>query len=95
MEFKRENCTFTIPDEPNVKQQLRWLACVSGVEEDERLVRFWNGAKILIQTWESADMPDYKVDLEKVNSRAIRELVSWAGLEVLTFMNALEETPKN
>ena len=97
MEYKNEalKTTFTIPDRPNVRQQLQWFGAVTGADPSMTWVRHWEGAKVLIQSWQSDIIKDHKIDLETISDPTQRELVLWVGLEVLKVMNALEDIPKN
>jgi hypothetical protein len=95
VEYKNALATFTIPDRPNVRQQLQWFGAVTGVDPSLTWVRHWAGAKVLIQSWQSDVLPDYKTDLDTISDPSQRELILWVGLEVVKFMNALEDVPKN
>jgi len=97
MDFKHEKglCSFSIPDRPTVRQQMRWFAAASGSEETESIERYWMGAQQLIQTWTCESLPDYKVSLDEISEPTQTSIMIWAGLEVLKFMNALEDVPKN
>jgi hypothetical protein len=93
MQFKNEKCSFTIPDRPTVRQQLAYFSAGSG--HSETLVRYWEGAKALMQDWQSEILPDSSVSLDELSDPAQTSVIIWAGLEVLKHMNALEEVPKN
>lgn len=92
MEFHREDCTFTIPDRPNVREQLAYYSAAAGANT---LLRYWMGAKTLIIKWESSTLPDHKADIDELTDPSQTNLIIWAGLEVMKFMNALEDIPKN
>lgn len=92
MEFTRDDCKFTIPDRPNVEQQLMYYSAAGG---QNTLLRYWLGAQTLIEKWESATLPDYKTDLKQIDSPNVTSLLIWVGLEVSKFMSALDEIPKN
>lgn len=95
MEFKNDDCTFTIPDRPTVRQQLAWFSAVSGHDQNDLMERYWDGAKALIQKWECAALPDYKVDIDTIDKPTQTAVMIWAGMQVLNFMRALEDVPKN
>lgn len=95
MEFSNDKVKFTIPDRPTVRQQMRWFGAVSGGDKNETYIRYWEAAKTLVQTWESETIPDYKIDIDtEANPTQTHNLI-WAGLQVLEFMNNLEDIPKN
>jgi len=95
MKFEREDCTFEIPDRPTVRQQLLFFGAASGVSSNDAMLRYWEGAKALIVKWESKVIPDYKISLDDMTDPTQAQLIIWAGLEVLKFMNSLEDIPKN
>lgn len=95
MEFTFEQNKFTVPDRPTVRQQLKWFGVAQGYEKSDTWIRNWEGAKQLIQTWESDVLPDYKVDIDTLTNPSQREVIIWAGAQVLMYMNSLEDIPKN
>lgn len=92
MEFKREDCTFTVPDRPTVREQLAYYSAAAG---SNTLLRYWIGAQALIGSWKSTILPDYKADVNTLSDPSQTTLIIWAGLEVMKFMNALDDIPKN
>lgn len=94
MEIKREKFTFKIPDRPTVRQQLQYFSAASG---EASLIRYWEGAKALIEpkSWQSEALPNYDVDLDTVTDPSVTNVLIEAGLEVLKYMNTLEDIPKN
>lgn len=95
MEFKRDDCTFTIPDRPTVRQQLAWFGAAGGRDPSDVYDRYWEGAKQLIQTWQCDALPDYKVSLDEISNPSQASVILWAGVAVWRFMNELEDIPKN
>lgn len=92
MEYKRDGCTFTVPDRPNVEQQLMYYSAAGG---RNFFLRYWMGARALIEKWECPLLPDPNTDLATLTDPRITDILIWAGLEVMKHMNALEELPKN
>jgi hypothetical protein len=92
MEIKSEKYKFTLPDRPTVRQQLEYYSASAG---SASLVRYWNGAKTLIQSWECESFPDFTVDIESVTDPSITAVIIEAGLDVMRYINALEDVPKN
>ena len=95
MEFKREDCTFTIPDRPNVRQQMRYFSAAATVTPELRMERFWAGAVQLIEKWECEVIPDYKVDIDSLTDPSQATIMIWAGMKVKEHMDNLEDMPKN
>jgi len=95
MKFERENCTFTIPDRPTVRQQLEWFSAASSQDQNDKLARWWEGAKALIETWECKVLPDLHSDIDTLSDPSQTTVIIWVGTQVLNFMNSLEDVPKN
>lgn len=95
MEFKRNDCTFTIPDRPTVRQQLAWFSAAGGRDPNDVYDRYWEGAKQLIQEWQCEAISDFKISLDEISNPTQTNIILWAGIEVWRFMNKLEDIPKN
>lgn len=95
MEFKREDCSFNIPDRPTVRQQMGYMGKISGLGDGLYPLRFWEGAKHLLTDWKCEAIPDKDIDLDAVDSPKITDILIWAGLAVWDYMQKLEELPKN
>ena len=95
MKFEREGCTFEVPDRPNVRQQLEYFSATAGAAGNQLLIRFWMGARELITNWECEALPDYMADIESLTNPSQAEILTWAGLQVKTFFNNLEDLPPN
>lgn len=97
MEFTNEKlgCSFTIPDRPTVRQQLAYYSEIAGVPDNERLERYWIGARGWIQSWKCDALPDYKADLETLTNPTQAQILLWAGLQVFGYFNQLEDIPPN
>ena len=95
MEFSNDKVKFTVPDRPTVRQQMHWFGAVSGGDKSEIYTRYWDAAKTLIDKWECAELPDYKADMDSLTNPTQTHIMIWAGLQVLEFMNKLEDIPKN
>ena len=83
---------FEIPDRPTVRQQMEYLSDAAG---EALLVRFWLAAKTLITKWQCEKLPDFDIDLDKLNAPSVTMILIDAGLQVKNFMDALEDIPKN
>ena len=98
MEFKRENpdCKFTIPDRPTVRQQFEYISLVADAVGRSMVLKYWEGAKSIIQSWECETVPDYKTfNIDESDSPTATNLLVWAGWEVRRYMNNLEDVSKN
>lgn len=93
MDFTNElhKCKFTIPDRPSVRQQLAYYSAM----ERDTFLRFWNGARALIEKWDCELLPDVNADLEKETNPSIAHMAIWVGIEVSKYMSALDDIPKN
>jgi hypothetical protein len=92
MEFRHDDYTFIVPDHPTVRQQLEYFSAGAGLPI---ALRYWECAKALIQTWECAKFPDHTVNLDSITDPAVTTIILTAGMEVMQFMNKLDEVPKN
>lgn len=92
MEYKTDTYKFTVPDRPTVRQQLEYFSAAAG---SASLIRYWGGAKSIIQTWECELLPDYTVDLESITDPKVTAVIIEVGLDVMKYINALEDVPKN
>lgn len=95
MEFKSDKAKFTIPDKITVRMQLEYIGAVTTVEQAQHLVRKWEGAKQLIESWECEILPKFEVNLDDITDPNQTDVIVWAGLQVWLHMNSLGETPKN
>lgn len=95
MEFKRDDCTFTVPDRPNVKQQMDYRSAVDFSDEQNHYFKFWKAALRLIDSWQCELIPDYHVDAETLTNPKQATIMAWAGMEVVNFINSLDDVPKN
>ena len=95
MKFEREGCTFEVPDRPTVRQQLEYFSATAGTAGNQMLVRFWMGAREVITNWECEALPDIKVDLDDLTDPTQTDIIIWAGLQVKTHFNSLEDLPPN
>lgn len=94
MQFKKDGIEFHIPDRPTVRQQLAYISATTGVDPERHLERLWNGAKTLIENWQ-CDLFKFDVNLDEVTNPKISELILWASIQVRSYINGLEEIPKN
>ena len=97
MEFERENppCKFSIPDRPTVRQQLEFFSLIAGTQDKDRLFRYWTGAQALITEWECELLPDRKKVLDDVDDSNITDVIVWAGISIVNYMNSLDSWGKN
>jgi len=94
MKFERENCTFTVPDRPTVRQQLAWFSAASGKDPEDTMARYWEGAKQLIESWD-CEILNLDDDIDQLTNPSQTTVIIWAGLQVMAHMNKLEDIPKN
>jgi len=94
-EFERDDCKFSIPARPTVRQQMGYFSATAGARGAQMLDRYWEGAKTLIQDWRSEKIKEYKLDTEKMDNPEQAELIIWASIRVKEYMDNLENIPKN
>ena len=97
MEYRNDDAgiRFTVIDRPTVRQQLAYFSEVANAEGKQVFLRYWAGAVELIEEWECKDFPDYETSLDEVTNPDIVQIVIWAGMRVMEFMNSLKVVPKN
>lgn len=102
MKFERANsktkdlaeCSFTVPDRINVKQQLEFYSTIGGMIGPEYWLNMWQGAKLFIQDWHCPLMPDVDTDLESIEDPEIAGVLIWASAQVNQHINGLKSLPK-
>lgn len=92
--------SFTLPDEPTVRQQLRWrnARMRRGFSDPGATVYevVWEDILPLVGEWacEIAPRPE-EIDLDTATDPLIADLVTWVGLRVFTHFEKVEAVPKN
>lgn len=96
MEFERENpkCKFTIPDRPTVRQQMEYFSATVGASGSQLLTKYWFGAKALINDWQCESLSN-DANIDEITNPEQTEMMIWAAMKVKTFMDTLENIPKN
>ena len=96
MEFTRTNpsARFTVPDKITVRQQLQYFS-EARVPGQPLFERFWLGARPLIIDWQCEIMPDKNIDLETITDPDVTQVIIWAGIQVKTHIDSLENIAKN
>jgi len=96
VEFTRENpdCIFNIPDRPTVRQQMEYFSATAGAGGKDLIFRYWLGARVLILDW-ACEAVAVDANLDEVSNPEQTEVLIWASMKVKTFMDALENIPKN
>lgn len=95
MKYETEGCSFTIPDELTVRQQLRYSSVQAFATTREKLILMWEAAKTIIDDWECESIPDYEAfDLDASTDTDHTRIIGWAGLKAWTHMQMLGEIPK-
>lgn len=93
-EYQDGKCSFEIPDQPTVRQQMQYFGAIGSFDENY-LLRWWHGARLLIQSWQCEAFPDKDADLDSVTNPAVTDMLIWASLRVREHMNSLEKLEKN
>lgn len=87
--------TFTIAARPTVREQMEYLSATAGAGGSQMLLRFWEGAKLLITDWQFKCLPEYKKSVDEMDNPEQAELITWASLQVKNYLDSLENIPKN
>ena len=97
MEFenKKLKTRFTVPDTITVRQQLAYLSEAANITQSKMMEQTWKAATLLIETWESPHLPDYKLSLDEATDPKATDVIIWAALEVKKYINDLDKLPKN
>ena len=96
MEYKTEGCSLTVKDTITVRDQLRYSSEVAfTLDIADRIVAWWEGAKLVIEKWECEQIEDYKTfDMDKSTNPEHARLIAWAATTVWSHMAQLKEVPK-
>ena len=96
MDFTNEvlGAKLSLPDRPTVRQQLRYQGEIGARMGGELYIRLWAGAKTIITGWECAHVT-LDADLDEITDPTAARCLMWAGLQVYSFIDALEDVPKN
>ena len=94
-DFEREDCKFSIPARPTVRQQMEYFSATAGAVGSQMLYRYWAGALTLIQSWNCEGMPNQKVNLDEISNPDQTAVIVWAALQVKSYMDTLENVSKN
>lgn len=86
---------FTVPAEPTVMEQLAFYGETAFADRKLMFMRYWEGARAVILSWQSEIMPDVNTDLAAVKNPQIGQIVRWAGMAVANHMASLEEVDPN
>ena len=93
-EIEDPKCTFSVPYEPTVRQQLNYIGAVSAGGSDW-VVRRWLASKPLITDWKCEIAPDLDaIDIDKETRREVAILLGQVSVQVLNHMSNVETVEK-
>jgi hypothetical protein len=94
-EFENDllKCKFKVPDHPTVRQQLAWYSELGFTQPSRE--QYWNAAKAILYDWECEALPDPQVNLDSIENPNQTLIIMWTGSQVLVYMDALNNLPKN
>jgi hypothetical protein len=98
MEYTNETLgvKFSLPDRPNVRQQLAFRGNILATDADDLFLRYFMGAMALISNWECGIMPDPRaVNWDAATDPRLTDIVVWVSNTVGGHMSALDDVPKN
>jgi hypothetical protein len=88
--------SFVLSDKITVRAQLAYFSEIGLARGREMWERLWFAARAIIQDWKCEIIPDLeKLNIDEVTDPDITELVIWASVEVKSYMDNLENIPKN
>lgn len=88
--------TFTVPEPVSVATQLRYYGAAGfATGTADTFLRFWEGARVVIENWNSELLPDPKADLETLTSQRVTQVILWAGTQVANYMTEQDTVEKN
>lgn len=87
---------FSIPDAIPVRHQLLFRGGVWGRKGSDNFIRFWEGAKELVQNWECELIPDPQaLDMDQETNPRIADIVQYVGITTAGHITDLGAVPKN
>ena len=98
MEYKNDRLgvSFTLPDRPTVREQMRYFSTVRFTANPDRLECQWAAATALIREWKCARLPVLEaIDLDALTDPTDLNILVWASTQTVILMNDLEDVPKN
>lgn len=95
LENEHLKTSFTVPDHPTVRQQMRYVSIAGRMRDKEYIERLWLASKELISDWQSEYMPDMNISLDEVTNPRITDVLAWVALQVKVHIESLDELPKN
>ncbi len=89
--------SFDLPDKITVGDQLRYKGRVyrNGAEIEDIYVRYWYGARGMVQNWQCEVLPDANADIETLDNRNAADVIFWTGNVVAGHMVTLGNVEKN
>lgn len=89
--------SFDLPDKITVGDQLRYKGriYIYGASTEDIYVRYWAGARGIVQNWQCEVFPDQMADIEKVENPDMADVLFWVGNVVAGHMATLGSVEKN
>ena len=96
IESEEHKTAFEIPDEPTVRQQLRYDAAWELSDLAGTFEKLWIGLSAIVIDWQSEIVPECRPSiLDELKSPEAAACIRWAGLETFAHMRQIEDVPKN
>jgi len=73
---------------------MEYFSATAGAGGKDLIFRYWLGARVLILDW-ACEAVAVDANLDEVSNPEQTEVLIWASMKVKTFMDALENIPKN
>lgn len=89
--------SFDLPEKITVGDQLRYKGRVYayGANVEDIYLRYWAGARGIVQNWQCEAMPDLVSDVETIETPAAADVIFWVGNVVAGHMATLGTVEKN
>jgi hypothetical protein len=97
MEYKNEQlgCSFSLPDELTIRQQLLLRTRVFRDESEDAYSQWWAGILPLIEDWQCEEIPDpVAFDLDDSGTWQQGNIVQWVSNMAAGYVIELGEVPK-
>ena len=88
--------SFSLPDKPNVRQQLRFKSEIAFSSNADKMERMWFGALEIMSDWQCEAIPEpLAVDFAKETDPKVADIITYVASTTSGHMMRLGLIPKN